>query len=119
MLIKSVDVFHNQQRIASSNEVRFILAYLHTMLYRYMHDDSNRYLCPQKVHRGYCVPGENDYWNVNSQAWKDYAALAFAKNAFDFDFYPLFQFPFYLGSNFLGDDIGRLIPLDRLGKIHV
>jgi hypothetical protein len=71
MLIKSVDVFHNQQRIASSNEVRFIPAYLHTMLYQYMHDDSKRYLCPQKVHPGYCVPGQNHDWNVNSQTWKD------------------------------------------------
>jgi hypothetical protein len=119
MLIKSVDVFHNQQCIASSNEVRFIPAYLHMMLYHYMHNDSKRYLCPQKVHLGYCIPGGNEDWNVNSQAWKDYAASAFANKAFDFDFYPLFQFPFFLGSNFLGDDIWRLIPLDRLGKIHV
>jgi len=36
-----------------------------------------------------------------------------------FDFFPLFQFPFYLGSKFMTDSVSRLLLLDRLGKMHV
>jgi hypothetical protein len=56
MLIKSVDVFHNNQRISSSNEQRFIVPYLNTMLYHYMHADTKRYLCPQVAHPLRCIP---------------------------------------------------------------
>jgi hypothetical protein len=119
MLIKSVDVFHNNQRIASSNEQRFVSPYLHSMLYYYMSPDSKRYLCPQKAHPAYCLPKERGDWKVTSQAWKDYAANVFAGKAINFDFFPLFQWPFYLGSNFMTDPVSRLLPLDRLGKLHI
>jgi hypothetical protein len=119
MLIKSVDVFHNNQRIASSNEQRFISAYLHTMLYAYMDPASKKFLCPQKAHPAHCIPAEKNQWTVASQAWKDYAAHVFVGKSISFDFFPLFQFPFYLGSNFMTDSVSRLIPLDRLGKMHV
>jgi hypothetical protein len=119
MLIKSVDVFHNNQRIASSNEQRFVSPYLHTMLYRYMSPDSKRYLCPQKAHPAYCIPLGRKDWKVTSQAWKDYAAHVFVGKSINFDFFPLFQWPFYLGSNFMTDPVSRLLPLDRLGKLHI
>lgn len=119
MLIKSVDVFHNNQRIASSNEQRFISPYLHAMLYHYMHPASKRYLCPQKAHPAYCMPEEKNKWTAASKTWKDYAAHIFKNSAFEFDFFPLFQWPFFLGSNFMADSVPRLLPLDRLGKLHV
>ncbi len=46
-------------------------------------------------------------------------AHVFNDSVFHFDFYPLFQFPFYIGSNFMGDSVLRLVPLDLLGKLHV
>jgi hypothetical protein len=119
MLIKSVDVFHNNQRISSSNEQRFIAPYLNTMLYRYMHADTKRYLCPQMAHPSHCVPAIRGKWAKDSDAWKEYAVHVFNNDVFHFDFYPLFQFPFYIGSNFMGDSVLRLVPLDRLGKLHV
>jgi hypothetical protein len=119
MLIKSIDVFHNNQRIASSNEQRFISPYVHAMLYHYMDNSSKRYLCPQKAHPAYCIPEERNKWTSGSKVWKDYAANIFTGDFFDFDFFPLFQFPFFLGSNFMTDAISRLIPLDVLGKLHV
>ena len=119
MLIKSVDVFHNNQRISSSNEQRFIAPYLNTMLYRYMHADTKRYLCPQMAHPSHCVPAIRGKWAKDSDAWKEYAVHVFNNDVFHFDFYPLFQFPFYIGSNFMGDSALRLVPLDRLGKLHV
>ena len=51
MLIKSLDVFHNNQRIASSNEQRFISAYLHTMLYAYMSPKSKRFFVRKQLTR--------------------------------------------------------------------
>jgi len=119
MMIKSLDVFHNNQRIVSSNEQRFISPYLHTMLYRYMHPDLKRYLCLQDAHPANCVPEERGKWATTTEAWTKYAAHIFAEKPFDFDFFPLFQFPFYIGSNFMGDDVPRLVPLNRLGKLHV
>jgi hypothetical protein len=120
MLIKSVDVFHNNQRITSSNEQRFISAYLNTMLYAYMDPDTKKFLCPQAAHPANCLPKEKNKWSTASQSWKDYAAHVFKGASFYFDFFPMFQFPFYLGSNFVNDpNVPRLLPLDRLGKMHV
>jgi hypothetical protein len=119
MLIKSLDVFHNNQRIASSNEQRFISAYLHTMLYAYMSPKSKRFLCPQAAHPAYCVPKDKNAWNAATQTWKDYAAHVFTGKFVYFDFFPLFQFPFFLGSNFMNDAVPTLLPLDRLGKLHI
>ena len=56
MLIKSVDVFHNNQRVSASDEARFIPAHLNAMLYAYMEPTAKKLLCPQPVHPGYCVP---------------------------------------------------------------
>jgi hypothetical protein len=57
MLIKLVDVFHNNQRITSSNEQRFISAYLNTMLYEYMDPETKKLLCPQAAHPANCIRG--------------------------------------------------------------
>jgi hypothetical protein len=119
MLIKSIDIFHNNQRVASSNELRFVSPYLHAMLYHYMSSESKRYLCPQKAHPALCIPQGRDDWAVTSEAWKEYAANIFVAKSISFDFFPLFQWPFYLGSNFMTDPVWRLLPLDRLGKMHI
>jgi len=119
MLIKLVDVFHNNQRVASSNKQRYISPYLHAMLYHYMDANTKQYLCPQKSHPAYCIPQARGDWNVASQTWKDYAANFFNETAFGFDFFSLFQFPFYLGSNFIANEVSRLIPLHHLGKIQI
>jgi len=66
MLIKSVDLFHNNQHIASSNKQRLISAYLHTMLYAFMDPASKKYLCPQKDHPAYCIPEGKKQWTVAS-----------------------------------------------------
>ncbi len=71
MLIKSVDVFHNNQLITSSNEQKFISAYLNTMLYVYMDPETKKLLCPQAAHPAHCIPGEKNQWNTASKSWKD------------------------------------------------
>jgi hypothetical protein len=119
MLIKSVDVFHNNQHIASSNKQRFIYTYLHTMLYAYMDLASKKFLCPQKAHPAYCILEEKNQWTVASKSWKDYAAHFFGAKPIAINFFPLFQFPFYLGSNFITDSVLRILPVDHQRKMHV
>ena len=51
MLIKSVDVFHNNQRISASDEARFIPAHLNAMLYAYMEPTAKKLLSQSRVKR--------------------------------------------------------------------
>ncbi|MFN9943446.1 MAG: hypothetical protein ACK56I_28635, partial [bacterium] len=71
------------------------------------------------AHPSHCVPAIRGKWAKDSDAWKEYAVHVFNNDVFHFDVYRLFQFRFYIGSNFMGDSILRLVPLDRLGKLHV
>jgi hypothetical protein len=48
MLIKSIDVFHNNQRISTSNEACFIPAHLNSMMYAYMEPTAKKLLCPHQ-----------------------------------------------------------------------
>jgi hypothetical protein len=47
MLIKSLDVFHNNQCISASNEVCSISAHLNAMMYAYMEPTAKKLFCPQ------------------------------------------------------------------------
>ena len=120
MLIKSVDVFHNNQRISASDEARFIPAHLNAMLYAYMEPTAKKLLCPQPVHPGYCVPVDKDSWKLDAEPYSSYAKRVFINLAFTFNYVPIFQFPFYQGSNFLTDgSTPRMVPMQNLGKLSV
>jgi hypothetical protein len=120
MLIKSVDVFHNNQRISASDEARFIPAHLNAMLYAYMEPTAKKLLCPQPLHPGYCVPADKDSWKLDAEPYDSYAKRVFINQAIRFNYVPIFQFPFYQGSNFLTDGSApRMVPLQNLGKLSV
>jgi hypothetical protein len=120
MLIKSVDVFHNNQRISASDEARFIPAHLNAMLYAYMEPTAKKLLCPQPEHPGYCVPVDKDSWKLDAEPYSSYAKRVFTDQAFTFNYVPNFQFPFYQGSNFLTDGSApRMVPMQTLGKLSV
>jgi hypothetical protein len=119
MLIKSIDVFHNNQRISASNEARFIPAHLNSMMYAYMEPTAKILLCPQPEHPGYCVPVDKDSWKIKTEPYTKYAKLVFGKKII-FTFLPYFQFPFHQGSNFLTDGLApRMVPLQNLGKLSI
>ena len=120
MLIKSVDVFHNNQRVSASDEARFIPAHLNAMLYAYMEPTAKKLLCPQPVHPGYCVPVNKDAWKLDAEPYSAYAKQVFANKNITFNYVPNFQFPFYQGSNFLTDGSApRMVPMQNLGKLSV
>jgi hypothetical protein len=77
MLIKSVDVFHNNQRISSSDKARFIPAHLNAMLYAYMEPMAKKLLCSQPVHPGNCVPVNKDSWKLDAKPYSAYAKQVF------------------------------------------
>jgi len=119
MLIKSIDVFHNNQRISASNEACFIPAHLNSMMYAYMEPTAKKLLCPQPEHPGYCVPVDKDSWKIKTEPYTKYAKLVFGKKII-FTFLPYFQFPFHQGSNFLTNGLApRMVPLQNLGKLSI
>jgi len=111
MLIKLIDIFHNNQRISASDEARFIPAHLNAMLYAYMEPTAKKLLCPQPHHPGYCVPVNKDSWKLDAEPYSTYAKQVFINQDhnqnFYFNYVPNFQFPFYQCSNFLLTDLRR------------
>lgn len=119
-LVKEVSIFHNNYRIASSNEARFIAPFLNTYLYNYMEPTSKKLLCPESCHPAYCVPGKKDSWSATNDDWKKYAAGVFANKAIRFNYIPLFMFPFYQGSNFFPDcTSASMLPMPVLGRLQI
>ncbi len=86
MLIKSVDVFHNNQRISSSDEARFVPAHLNAMIYAYMEPTAKKLLCPQSQHPGHCVPVNKDSWKIYAEPYSSYAKQVLQINAITFDY---------------------------------
>lgn len=120
LLIKSVDVFHSNSRISSSNEARFISPFLNAMIYQNMDPVAKKLLCPQPEHFARCGPSKRDGWTLDSDEWKTYGKLVFNGDTFDFDYVPLFQWPFYQGSNHLIEgSVPRIVPMPLLGKLQI
>lgn len=120
MLMKEVSVFHNNLRVASSAENRFILPFVNAYLYHNMDPLAKKLLCPQPAHPGYCVPAPTGKWNKEAEAWKNYADAAFTGAAIGFDYTPLFLFPFYQGGSYMIDDnVPRILPAPAMGRLQI
>jgi len=120
MLIKEISVFHNNNRITSSNENRFIVPFINSYLYHNMDPLAKKLLCPQPSHPGYCVPDPDGKWTKDAAVWTKYAKAAFVSGAISFDYTPLFLFPFYQGGSYLIDDnVPRILPAPAVGQIQI
>lgn len=123
MLIKQLDIFHQNSRITSSNEPRSITPWLNTLLYRLMDPIQKKILCPQESHFANCIPPwKKDQWGMDSAShgstWTDYAAEAFGKSIV-FEYTPLNCFPFTQGANHLTGDVPRLLPTPLCGRLQM
>ena len=105
MLIKSIDVFNNNQRISASNEACFIPAHLNSMMYAYMEPTAKKLLCPQPEHPGYCVPVDKDPWKIETEPYTKYAKLVFGKKNY-FHLCALFSISLSPGVQFSHQRIG-------------
>lgn len=120
MLLKEIAIFHNNSKVSSSNEARFIAPFLHAYLHQNMHPTAKKLLCAQPSHPAYCMPSGNEAWTVTSDAWKKYGAVVFAEKPIEFDYTPLFMFPFYQGSNYLIDgSTPRILPTPAMSRIQI
>jgi len=120
MLIKEMSVFHDNYRIASSQELRHCSPFLNAYLYHNMEPLAKKLLCPQATHPAYCLPSaKDDKWNVANQNYKDYTELAFA-SAISFDYTPLFLFPFFQGSNYMTEhEVPRILPTPIMARLQI
>ena len=121
MLIKEISIFHNNYRVSSTSETRSITPFLNAYLHAQMDRDAKKILCPQPAHPAYCLPSQNEKWNVASKGWKDYADVVMANKAISFEYIPLFLFPFYQGPNFMmnAEGIPRVLHMPTLGRMQV
>ena len=119
MLLKEVSVFHNNFRVASSSELRHITPFINAYLLHNMDTTAKTLLCPQECHPGYCLPKADSTWAIDQNSYKDYAKLVFKEGPINFDYTPMFMFPFYQGSNYMMDDsIPRILPAPAMGRIQ-
>jgi hypothetical protein len=121
MLVKEVSVFHNNYRIASTNENRFISPFVNAYLYHNMDPLAKKLLCPQPAHPGHCVPSTTDAkWDKDSTTWTTYGKLVFVGGAINFDYTPFFLFPFYQGGTYMVEDnVPRILPAPAMGRIQI
>src|SRR5574343_206749 len=77
MLIKEISIFHDNYRIATSQENRYISPFINAYLYHNMDPLTKRLLCPQPCHPGYGVPAVDGKWAQDSAAWQTYAKNIF------------------------------------------
>ena len=115
MLIKEVSVFHNNFRVASSLELRHITPFINAYLLHNMDTMAKNLLCPQDCHPAYCLPKPDGTWAIDQAAYTDYAKHAFKEGPINFDYTPLFMFPFYQGTN----SIPRILPAPAMGRIQI
>lgn len=120
MLIREASCFHNNYRIASSNENRYTAPYVNAYLHHNMDKLSKKLLCPQACHPGYGLPAPDGEWKYDATAWVNYSKTVFTGAAISFDYIPLFFFPFFQGSSFMIDEsVPRILPAPHMGKIQI
>jgi len=121
MLIKEISVFHNNYKVTSSAETRFISPFLHAYLHTYMEPTAKKILCPQLEHPAYCLPVGNEDWRPESKGWVAYKPRVFKNGKFSFEYTPLFLFPLYQGSDFMMDQDGvpRILHMPALGSMQI
>ena len=120
MLVKEATVFHDNTKVSSSSELRYVTPFLNAYLLHNMDRLAKKMLCPQPAHPAFCLPKPADSsWTIDSAQWKNYAAAAFG-STISFDMTPLFLFPFFQGPNYLIDgDVPRILPVPSMGRIQV
>lgn len=119
-LIKSIDVFHQNTRIVTSNEGRFISPWVNCLLYNLMDPLAKKVLCPDPEHSAYCVPKKKDSWGIADEDYQNYAKNVFIGKSFAFEHIPLFGWPFHQSPNHLmNNELPSILPMPLLDKLNI
>ncbi len=100
MLIKDFEIWHSNNKIASSEKGRFVLQYLNTFWCCFTNEEQKKILCPEKCQPGNGVPTKvSDLgWNNANGAskWRLYANKILKVDlSVQFSWTPLNSQPFY------------------------
>lgn len=117
-LVKSVDVYHNNTRITTSSENKFIVQHLNRFLDAYQDKDVIKLFAPQECHPYRLVASfTKDSYKYGYEGWTKYAPHALSEdNNVEFDWYPRDTWPFQQGPNFIADkNQPRSILMPNLG----
>jgi len=122
MLVKSVDVFHNNASVRCHDVPRYADMWLNTYLYSVMDDEIKRCLFPETNSPGRAVPTKIDGWTLAANSeWHEYSKKLFGKPSIVFRYVPTFVFPFYQQANFCshGERPPAAIPMSILNKMTI
>jgi len=96
--------------------------HLEAYLYHCMDKDLKRYLCPEPCHPGHVVPTKPQGWSyAENSDWHNESKRIFVGRNISFTWIPLFQFPFYQGTNHMltENTKPRVVPINHTGKLVV
>lgn len=120
MMIKSVDFFHGNVKINSSDEGRCVAPFLNAWKYNYMSEDQKKMLLPQDVNPGFGVPSKKGDagWSMaaNSEWVTNYGPKIFTGKNIMFDYIPLDLPPFFQGSNYM-EEPQKILPMPNIEKL--
>lgn len=123
ILMKDFEIWHGNNKIASSDEGRFVSQYINTFRYCYMNEEQKKLLCPEKCHPGNGVPtklGDQGWNNTNGGSeWRLYADEIFKeRSSVQFTWTPLDSQPFYQFCNYLQES-QKIFPMPILDKLLI
>ena len=122
MMLRDFEIWHGNNKIASSDEGRFVSQYLNIFRYCFMNEEQKKILCPEPVHPGNGVPTKADSWTVTQNSeWREYANKLFAVNkSVEFTWTPLDAQPFFQFCNYMQDNnVQKILPMPLLDKLLI
>ena len=123
LLVKSIDIFHDNYLVKVHDEAQSIPQHLDTFLDAMMDPLLRKTLCQEDCHPGNAVPSKQNGWDFESTDWTTYADTVFGKaTGFNFKINPLHLPLFYQSPNYLCDTQAgppKAVPLHMLGKLNI
>ena len=116
-LVKSVDVFHNNTKVATSSESKYVVQHMNRFLDALQDKEVLHLSAPQACHPNrLTVPLTANSVHLPLDKYPAYLREVFVNEPILFDWYPRGVWPFQQGVNFLADgDMPRAVPMPLLG----
>lgn len=123
-LVKSVEVYHDNQKVSVHNTPKFADPYLHEYLFAYMDPLLKDCLFTEAQNPGHTCHANKVNWMTGAAAtdasqFADYAKHVLGVTPVEFLFVPPFVFPFYQSPNFSAAEHLNVLPMHQLGRMTV
>ena len=117
-LIKSVDVVHGNQIIATHNMPANLLPIFNTLLYRYMDKKVKDLIAPNPLHPAHTIPSQAP-WTPEDADWKTYFTKMVASTPLEFEWIPLNVWPFSQNLNHCLNEPQQPLPTGHFEKLFI